>query len=85
MNENKKLVMDLGNSLKYVNSTSHIFNVKFLFSGNHTVNQEGGMVEVLVKFFYFMTVKHCFMRQAQQLREAKKHKNRSRLKHIRII
>lgn len=56
MNENKKLVMDLGNSLKYVNSTSHIFNVKFLFSGNHTVNQEGGMVGVLVKFSYFLTV-----------------------------
>lgn len=56
MNENKKLVMELGNSLKYVNSTSHIFNVKFLFSGNHTVNQEGGVVGVLVKFFYFMTV-----------------------------
>ena len=48
--------MDLGNSLKYVNSTSHIFNVKFLFSGNHTVNQEGGMVGVLVKFSYFLTV-----------------------------
>ena len=56
MNENKKLVMDLGNSLKYVNSTSHIFNVKFLFSGNHTVNQEGGRVGVLVKFSYFLTV-----------------------------
>ena len=56
MNENKQLVMDLGNSLKYVNSTSHIFNVKFLFSGNHTVNQEGGMVGVLVKFSYFLTV-----------------------------
>lgn len=41
MNENKKLVMELGNSLKYVNSTSHIFNVKFLFSGNYTVNLEG--------------------------------------------
>ena len=56
MNENKKLVIELDNSLKYVNSTSHIFNVKFLFSGNHTVNQEGGVVGVLVKFFYFMTV-----------------------------
>lgn len=41
MNENKKLVMELGNSLKYVNSTSHILNVKFLFSGNYTVNLEG--------------------------------------------
>lgn len=71
MNENKKLVMELGNSLKYVNSTSHIFNVKLLFSGNHTVNQEGGVVGVLVKFFYFMTVE-TLLHEASTIKRSRK-------------
>ena len=46
MNENKKLVMELGNSLKYVNSTSHIFNVKFFyFMTVETLLHEGSTIK----------------------------------------